>query len=143
MNYKFYFKNIVDADEFQNRVVDIANKYGEVTLSDLYDLTEERLANYLANKYVWDKDTILHDVYLVYDANNHAYCVEFPEPDHYPNIKSVTPRSSVCDKKTSQSSEPLNITILTNDIENIDEVINKVIERANQIKDRPVFVTIS
>ena len=140
MNYKFYFKNIEDADYFQDRVIELAKEYGKVRLSDIYDLTGETYNN-LSKEYFWRKDTILFDVYGAFDG--YAYYVEFPEPDHYPDIKSVAPRSSVCYKKTSQSAEPLNITILTNDIKNIDEVINKVIERANQIKDRPIFITIS
>ena len=143
MNYKFYFKDSYDAEYFYNRVVEMAKNYGKVRLSDLYDLTGKGRINYLTSKYIWTKDTILFDVILEFDIELSRYYVEFPEPDHYPDVASVTPHSSVCARKTSQSAEPINITILTENIENANEIINKVIERANQIKDRPVFITIS
>lgn len=142
MNYKFYFKNFANANYFYNSVYELAKKYGKVCLSDIYDLTGEQYNN-LSKEYFWRKDKILFDVNIEFDANNYGYYVEFPEPDHYPDVASVTPRSSVCAKKISKSAEPININILTENIENANEIINKVIERANQIKDRPVFVTIS
>ena len=143
MNYKFYFKDIYDAEYFYNRVVEMAKNYDKVRLSDLYDLTGKGRTNYLTSKYIWTKDTILFDVIREFDIELSRYYVEFPEPDHYPDVASVTPRSSVFTKETSQTAEPINITILTENIENVNEIINKVIERANQIKDRPVFITIS
>ena len=142
MKYKFYFKNFADANCFYNDVHELAKEYGKVYLSDIYDLTGKTYS-ILSKECFWRKDKILFDVNIEFDSNNYSYYVEFPEPDHYPDIKSVTPRSSVCTKKTSQTSEPININILTENIENANEIINKVIERANQIKDRPVFVTIS
>ena len=142
MKYKFYFKNFADANYFYNDVYELVKEYGKVCLSDIYELTGETY-NILSKEYFWRKDKILFDVNIEFDAINHDYYVEFPEPDHYPDVASVTPRSSACTKKTSQTAEPININILTENIENANEIINKVIERANQIKDRPVFVTIS
>lgn len=150
MSYKFYFSNIKDADYFCDSVVEIAKQYGTIRLSDLYDLTGEA-SDYLSCKYIWTKDTIIYDMTREFDSRC-GYYVEFPEPDQHPAPTRIsykdyyatkTPRSTVYTKKPHAHTEPIHITILTDNIENVDEVIDKVIERANQIKDRIVSVTIS
>lgn len=150
MSYKFYFDNVKDAVDFCDRVCEIAKDYDTVQLSDLCDLVGEP-SDYLANKVIWTKDTILRNVCHGRDDIG-RYCVTFPEPDQYPAptrksykyyYRTTTPHSIVYTKKPHAHTEPIHITILTDNIENVDEVIDKVIGRANQIKDRIVSVTIS
>lgn len=147
MGYKFYFDNNYDRNHFTDRVCEIANMYGCVTLQDLYDLLGEK-ADYLDREYIWLEDTILLNICSGRDGVGRYY-VTFPEPDQYPATTrksykdyyhNTTPRSAVKPKNTP---EPLNITILMDPSKDPYTTIREVIRQANEIKDRPVFITIS
>lgn len=147
MGYKFYFDNNYDSNHFTDQVCEIAKMYGCVTLQDLHDLLGEE-ASYLDSKYIWLEDTIIRNVCSGRDGVGRYY-VTFPEPDQSPAptrksykdyYRTTTPHSIVYTKK---APEPFNITILMDPGKDPYTTIREVIRQANEIKDRPVFITIS
>lgn len=52
-------------------------------------------------------------------------------------------KSYVVRKESATSSEPINITILVDSLKDPKAVTREVFDIAKQIKDRPVFITIS
>lgn len=147
MDYKFYFDNTEDAEYFCNRVSEIAKDYDTVRLSDLYDLVGEP-CNYLASKVIWTKDSIVLNIHYDCDIIGRYY-VKFPEPDQYlastrksykDYYHATSPRSTVKPKNTP---EPLNITLTIDPSKDSYITIREVIQQANEIKGRPVFITIN
>lgn len=165
MDYKFYFNNAKDSKYFYERAYEIAKKYGTVRLSDLCDLIGVP-CNYLANEVIWTEDSVSDAQYNFDDCSMDEYCMRFPEPDQYPaqmrgpykfyshpdsrsnpagkrNQRQSGfhfPRSTVVPKKTPES---LNITIIMDPSKDPYSTIREVIQQANEIKERPVFITIS
>lgn len=154
MNYQFYFDTREDAINFYERVYELAKGYDVVSLSDLCDLKGSESC-WLDNKYIWNKDSIMLDVHYELRPGV-GYVVVFPEPDQHPDYcttkpkykdfygkyrRATTPHSIVYTKQTP-TSEPLNITILMDPSKDPYTTIREVIYQANEIKDRPVFITI-
>lgn len=77
-------------------------------------------------KIVWFGTDILRNC-RIYPTISDDYCVEFPDP-----CSTVAP---------NKTPEPLNITI--NNANITHTTIREVIRQANEIKDRPVFITIN
>ena len=147
MNYDFYFKYEKEASLFVERAREIAKEYGRVTLSDLYDLSGVQNC-YAHSKISWSVYSIKNNVYVKYDSDLECYIVSFPEPyfNKVNNNKvetTATSKSYVAKKESETSSEPLNITICMDLLENPLEVVHEVFDMTNKIKDRPVFITIS
>lgn len=157
MDYQFSFDTKEDANDFYERVRNIAKDYDMVRLSDLYDLKGSESC-WLDNKYIWNKDSILFDVYYELRPGV-GYVVVFPEPDQCPDCcttkpkykdfyskyrRATTPHSIVYTKKPNIATpEPLNITILMDPAKDPYATIREVIQQANEIKDRLVFITIN
>lgn len=153
MDYQFYFDTREDAINFYERVYEIAKDYNMVRLSDLYDLKGSESC-WLDNKYIWDKDSIMFDVHYELGPGV-GYVVVFPEPDQSPDHcakikyedfyskyhRAATPNSITYTKETP-TPEPLNITIYMDNIKNPWFTVREAIRQANEIKDRPVFITI-
>ena len=55
----------------------------------------------------------------------------------------MTPEEFAVRKESATSSEPINITILVDSLKDPKAVTREVFDIAKQIKDRPVFITIS
>lgn len=145
MDYSFYFSTDEDATYFVNCANQIAIDYNYVTLADLNDLRGEN-SNYTDNFIRWSLDSITKDVYFYYDTFDKKYVVSFPEPDSMKNKPTDTTKrtkSYVVRKESATSSEPINITILVDSLKDPKAVTREVFDIAKQIKDRPVFITIS
>lgn len=145
MYYSFYFSTYEDATYFVNGANQIAVDYNYVTLADLNDLRGEN-SNYTDNLIRWYLDSITKEVYIYYDTFIKTYVVSFPEPDSMKNKPIDTTKrtkSYVVRKESATSSEPVNITILVDSLKDPKAVTREVFDIAKQIKDRPVFITIS
>lgn len=145
MHYSFYFYTDEDVTDFVNRANQIAIDYNYVTLADLNDLRGEN-SNYTDNFIRWYLDSITKDVYFYYDTFIEMYVVSFPEPDSMKNKPIDTTKrtkSYVVRKESATSSEPINITILVDSLKDPKAVTREVFDIAKQIKDHPVFITIS
>ena len=147
MNYDFYFKHEKEASLFVEQAREIAKEYGRVALSDLYDLSGCSSC-YAHSKISWSIYSITNHVYVKYDSDLECYIVSFPEPyvnkvDNNKVETTTTPKSYVVKKKSEISSEPLNITICMDLLEDPFEVVHEIFDMANKVKDRPVFITIS
>lgn len=145
MYYSFYFSTDEDAIYFVNSANQIAVDYNYVTLADLKDLRGEN-SNYTDNLIRWSLDSITKEVYIYYDTFIKKYVVSFPEPDSMKNKPIDTTKrtkSYVVRKESATSSEPINITILVDSLKDPKAITREVFGIAKQIKDRPVFITIS
>lgn len=145
MHYSFYFYTDDDVTDFVNRANQIAIDYNYVTLADLKDLRGEN-SNYTDNRIRWSLDSITKDVYFYYDTFDKKYVVSFPEPDSMKNKPTDTTKrtkSYVVKKESATSSEPISIIILVDSLKDPKAVTREVFDIAKQIKDRPVFITIS
>lgn len=145
MYYSFYFYTDEDVTDFVNRANQIAIDYNYVTLADLKDLRGEN-SNYTDNLIRWSLDSITKEVYIYYDTFIKMYVVSFPEPDSMKNKPIDTTKrtkSYVVRKESATSSEPINIAILVDSLKDPKAVTREVFDIAKQIKDRPVFITIS
>lgn len=148
--YKFYFYTEDDAVYFKNRALEIAKDYEAINLTDLLELVGTQ-AEYQDNKVIWSKESIQHDIIYALDRNCRMWFVEFPEPDYYGGRskesyyywrQGMTPRTTVKPKETT-TPEPFNITIIMDPSKDPYTTIREVIRQANEIKDRPVFITIN
>lgn len=138
MNYEFYFNTHEDAMYFIDRAQEIAKDYGKVSLADLCVLAGDNKYDWWAANVYWTYNMTVFDMNYVYVADKGTYRITMPVPkDYYHNS---TPRSTVKPKNTP---EPLNITILMDPSKDPYTTIREVIQQANEIKDRPVFITIS
>ena len=145
MYYSFYFYTDEDVTDFVNRANQIAIDYNYVTLADLNDLRGEN-SNYTDNFIRWSLDSITKDVYFYYDTFDKKYVVSFPKPDSMKNKPidaTKRTKSYVVRKESAASSEPINITVLVDSLKDPKAVAYEVFDIAKQIKDRPVFITIS
>lgn len=145
MHYSFYFYTDEDVTDFVNRANQIVIDYNYVTLADLNDLRGEN-SNYTDNFIRWSLDSITKDVYFYYDTFDKKYVVSFPEPDSMKNKPIGTTKRTkgyVVRKESAASSEPINITILVDSLKDPKAVTREVFDITKQIKDRPVFITIS
>lgn len=145
MYYSFYFYTDEDVTDFVKRANQIAIDYNYVTLADLNDLRGEN-SNYTDNFIRWSLDSITKDVYFYYDTFDKKYVVSFPKPDSMKNKPIDTTKrtkSYVVRKESAASSEPINITVLVDSLKDPKAVAHEVFDIAKQIKDRPVFITIS
>ena len=147
MNYDFHFKYEKEASLFVEQACEIAKEYGRVTLSDLYDLSGGPSC-YEHSKISWSVYSIKNNVYVKYNSDLECYIVSFPEPyfnkvDNNKVETTATSKSYVAKKESETSSEPLNITICMDLLEDPLEVVNQIFDMTNKIKNRPVFITIS
>ena len=147
MNYIFYFKNDKEASLFVERAHEIASKYGRVTISDLYDLSG-RQSFYANNSISWSVYSVSNNVYIEYNSDLKCYIVTFPEPyfnkvDNNKTETFITHKSYVTKKQSETSSEPINITICMDLLEDPLKTVHQILDMANEIKDRPIFITIS
>ena len=153
-NNVFTFGTAKDANHFVNYVYKILGRFESVTLADLYDYAYHEPYDFTANRVVWTDETLNSKegaIYPMYDSYKDWWFVKFPEPDQYPASSKVsykdyrratTPHSIVYTKQTP-TPEPLNITILMDPGKDPYTTIREVIRQANEIKDRPVFITIN
>lgn len=141
MGYKFYFDNVKDAGDFYSNTLDLAIGYGKVSLADLYELMGIS-SNWRDTKTAWSEHAILDNVHVHPSSlPGKQYYVELPEPtEKYPcKAKSrYTPAN-----ENTTTSEPLNITICMDPSKDPYTTVREVIRQANEIKDRPVFITIN
>lgn len=148
MEYSFCFNTREDAMNFYDRAYDIATDYGTVRLSDLRDL-KGTSSDYLDNKIIWRRDSFLSGVR--YELHGDVWCVVFSEPDQYPASDKVTYKHCECrttwrntgKSKKTPTPEPFNITVNMDPSKDPNTTIREVIQQANEIKDRPVFITIN
>lgn len=125
MSYKFHFNKAKDASVFYDNVRDFVIEYDYISLADLRDLAGLG-STFKDDKIVWFGTDILRNC-RIYPTISDDYRVEFPDPC-----------STVAPKKTP---EPLNITV---NMPNITRAqIWDIVQQANEIKDRPVFITIN
>ena len=138
MNYDFHFKYEKEASLFVEQAREIAKEYGRVTLSDLYDLSGGQSC-YTYSKISWSFYSIKNNVYIKYNSDLKCYTVSFPEPFFEEN----KPKSHIAKKEFANSSEPIQVTINMDLLEDPLETVHQILDMANEIKDRPVFITIS
>lgn len=142
-NNVFTFAKISDAQNFIDYVYQILADYKCVTLADLYDYAYYGDRNYLENKVVWTEETLTsvgNKIRPRYDSYKDWWYVRFPEPDQYPACEPTYHNT-----KETPTPEPLNITIITDadPLKDSYTTIREVIQQANEIKDRPIFITIN
>lgn len=76
------------------------------------------------------------------------YVVTFPDPDvdksnaNKNKTYGIT-KSHIVKKESVASPEPLNICVSTEEMKDSCKMLSGVLEMVKQIKDRPVFITIS
>lgn len=147
-NYQFIFETGDQARDALDKVVDLAARYGYVSVADLCELAGI-CANYLDDKYYWT----IHDIRMarILDTAN-GFELKIPEPkcgakvsyrqynDNKPKVQTSSVYGTVC----KNTSEPLNITIRVNEIDvyDPDEIISSVIKHISQIKNRKVSIVI-
>lgn len=135
-HWKWYFQTVKDAKIFYESAADIARKYDYVTLEDLYDLS---------NDYPWGIpcDTLLERRGIQWDF-------ESIDPHRLSNYVSISPACSdgycvtfyeIEPPVTEDTPEPINVTI---NVPNLTRgIIVDLMQQANEIKDRAVFITIN
>lgn len=145
MDYRnniFAFSKVSEAQKFINYVEQILSDYHHVTLADLYDYAYHEPYDYTAHKVVWTDEALKSKEGAIcprYDSYKDWWYVKFPEPDQYPAYE--TKYHNFIKPKQTPTPEPLNITI---NMPNITRAqIWDIIKQANEIKERPVFVTIN
>lgn len=151
MNYEFYFDTHQEATQFICRAQDIAKEYDKVSLADLCDLAGENKYDWWATAVYWVYTTIIFDMHYVYVSDKHTYRITMPIPDETPTCDKVSYNHCECrttwrntyKAKKTPTPEPLNITILMDPAKDPYTTIREVIQQANEIKDRPVFITIN
>lgn len=153
MDYRnniFTFSKVSEAQKFINYVNRILSNYQRVTLADLYDYAYNASYDYKANQVVWLEETLTsreNTICPVYDSYKNWWCVKFPEPDQYPACEPTYHNYAHHDgvkPKQTPTPEPFNITINIPDITRTTVwYITDIIKQANEIKDRPVFITIN
>lgn len=138
-HWKWYFQTVEGADKFYRAAAEIARNHNYVTLEDLYDLSDDYVYGIpcgdtlLKSRSIrWDFDSIdprkLSNFVSIGPAFNRVdgYYVTFYEID--PPANELTP-------------EPINVTI---NMPNVTRaIIVDLIREVNEIKDRPVFITIN
>ena len=147
MGYNFHFDTEKEALYFVDRVIEIAECYGRVTLCDIYDINGSH-GDYAHTKIGWTLDSINTRVYTKFDSALKHYIVTFPEPDfnvNKPNKNKscITPTSCIVKKESETSPEPLSIDICMDVLEDPCAILHEVFDLAKEIKDRLVFITIS
>lgn len=147
MKYTFYFGTEKDAFNFIGNALEIAKEYGTVSLSDLSDLYGYE-SNYSDNFVCWTESSINNKVYASFDRIFKEYVVTFPDPnvDKSNANKNKTygiTKSHIVKKESVASPEPLNIYVNTEEMKDSCKILSGVLEMVKQIKDRPVFITIS
>ena len=138
MNYDFHFKYEKEASLFVEQAREIAKEYGRVTLIDLYDLSGCPSC-YAHSKISWSIYSIKNNVYVKYNSDLECYIVSFPEP-FFEGNKS---KSHISKKEFANSSEPIQVTISMDLLEDPFGTVQQILDMANKIKDRQVFITIS
>ena len=119
-----------------NRLLEIAADYHYASVADLKDLCDIK-SDYLDNKLRWSESTIrsaevLHEVYGTWK-------IRLPIPgDDASAIKQAVYKSF-----HKPESEPLNISVDTNEIDDVDNVLAEVFKYVYTIKDRAVFINIT
>lgn len=147
MDYTFHFKTEKDAFNFIEMAFEIAKEYGDVTLSDVYDLIG--LNSDYGDSFVgWTMSSINNKVYVSFNRIFKEYVVTFPDPDvdksntNKNKTYGIT-KSHIVKKESVASPEPLNICVNTEEMKDSCKMLSGVLEMVKQIKDRPVFITIS
>ena len=147
MEYTFYFDTEKDAFNFIGNAQEIAKAYGTVSLSDLSDLYGYE-SNYSDNFVCWTEASINNTVYVSFNRIFKEYVVTFPDPDvdksnaNKNKTYGIT-KSHIVKKESVASPEPLNICVDTEEMKDSCKMLSGVLEMVKQIKDRPVFITIS
>lgn len=147
MEYTFYFDTEKDAFNFIGNAQEIAKAYGTVSLSDLSDLYGYE-SNYSDNFVCWTEAFINNKVYVSFNRIFKEYVVTFPDPDvdksntNKNKTYGIT-KSHIVKKESVASPEPLNICVSTEEMKDSCKMLSGVLEMVKQIKDRPVFITIS
>lgn len=147
MDYTFHFKTEKDAFNFIEMAFEIAKEYGDVTLSDVYDLIGLN-SDYGDNFVGWTMPSINNKVYVSFNRIFKEYVVTFPDPDvdksntNKNKTYGIT-KSHIVKKESVASPEPLNICVNTEEMKDSCKMLSGVLEMVKQIKDRPVFITIS
>ena len=148
MEYTFYFDTEKDAFNFIVNAQEIAKAYGTVSLSDLSDLYGYE-SNYSDNFVCWTEASINNNkVYVSFNRIFKKYVVTFPDPDvdksnaNKNKTYGIT-KSHIVKKESVASPEPLNICVSTEEMKDSCKMLSGVLEMVKQIKDRPVFITIS
>ena len=147
MEYTFYFDTEKGAFNFIGNAKEIAKAYGTVSLSDLSDLYGYE-SNYSDNFVCWAEASINNKVYVSFNRIFKKYVVTFPDPDvdksnaNKNKTYGIT-KSHIVKKESVASPEPLNICVITEEMKDSCKMLSGVLEMVKQIKDRPVFITIS
>ena len=147
MKYTFYFGTEKDAFNFIGNAQEIAKAYGTVSLSDLSDLYGYE-SNYSDIFVCWTESSINNKVYASFDRIFKEYVVTFLDPDvdksntNKNKTYGIT-KSHIVKKESVASPEPLNICVNTEEMKDSCKMLSEVFDIAKQIKDRPVFITIS
>lgn len=138
--YTFHSRKAAEeALEFLKRGVE---KYEVVTLADFNDYCEIS-SDYRETKIGWFKNAI-NDAVITRMPNGWFIVISNPIEIEPINKPKVTYRDYYSTKKSPKdsSSEPLCITIHTEDIDNIDATLAEIFSYISTIKDRMVNLTI-
>ena len=136
---KYYFESLRNAKDCMARLYKIAKQYGIVTLNDYHEICTNGLTCgvYKDNKYGWSESQF-NNARVEIDYLDRWY-INLPDPiplyseDH---TTAIEPEPSL------PSPDILNITIMTNEIENPDKYISDVFTHISKVKDRMINITI-
>lgn len=139
--YKFErirFTNRTDADEIINRMDDIAERYGFVTVSDYKELCTIS-ADFIDTKYGWLDHTVAD---AVVRRDYCGYFIDLPRPILFSDAQPETTKYEPFSCKTPADHQPIYITIHTNEISELNETLAETFKHVSQIQDRTVNLTI-
>lgn len=140
-NNVFIFGYRHQANDYIKDVYRFLKKFDTITLADLYNLRKiDYTGTDEVSRVIWTKETLLQKgaLYPIYDSYKDLWYVKFPEPDQYPACETTYHITN-----QTPTPEPFNITILMDPTKDPYTTIREVIQQANKIKDRPVFITIN
>lgn len=129
------FRTPIAARDTLTYAREIAEAYDHVSMTDMNDLIGNQ-SEYSDCKYGWTLSK-LRLAYVEVLASD-VYSIHMPACDWFYDEAG----SSTAKHKEKTESEPINITIPADKPEVIERIISALFNNSENIKDRPVFITI-
>ena len=133
--HRYFFNSRMEAEDALRAIKDTASTYACVTIYDVNEICG-RQSSYLDTKNGWLEGS-LENVYVLRGRYNYHF--ELPRPIPITADESEISYHEISDNTTA---DPLSITIHTNEVDNIDEILTKTFKHIRTIKDRMVNLTI-
>ena len=135
--FELFGLSLANAEHICDRVKELINLYHYATVTDVKDLSGIT-GSYKDNGLRWYKEDIRKINIEVHGIRNGKllYKIKFPSPKGN-SLDEKEPEQTVI-----STSEPLNITIHIDDLDDPDDTLAEVFKYVHTIKDRPIFISI-